>query len=153
MKDVHDAGMGPGDRLELEDALELALVGTSAGEAAAPDDLHRPELAAGAPREPDTAVTAAADLLEDLVVGNSRRRQVFRVGPVGRARQPEMEPRLDPVRVHSDPPDTPQTRRSQLRTITLSWFAQKSRPFERSLSIVRAARLTAADNRCRARYT
>jgi hypothetical protein len=60
VEDVDDAGVRAGDRLELPDTGELALVGAFARKAVARDDLDRTELARRASREPDPSVAADA---------------------------------------------------------------------------------------------
>jgi len=75
MEDVDDTGIGAGDRLELPDTGELALVRAFARKAAARDDLDRTELARRASREPDPSVAAATDVRQDLVIGHARGRR------------------------------------------------------------------------------
>ena len=129
MEDVDDAGVRAGDRLELPDPGELSLVGALAREAAAPDDLHRAQLARRASREPDPAVAPAADLLQDLVIGRARRRRGFRRGESLGGRSSS--------RVSTEP--------ARIAAALAGALAapHTTRPFIRSPSIRRAARLTA----------
>ena len=76
LQHVHQALVRAGDRLELLDAIELALEGMVAPEGFSMNNLHGAQRADGVARQPDLAVAAVADLLQQLVVGHGGR---FRV--------------------------------------------------------------------------
>ena len=76
--DVQDgelAGMRSGNRRELLQALEFALEGTVFLEGIAMNNLHGAPFAEHGSRQPDFAVAAVADGLEQFVVGDRRRRR------------------------------------------------------------------------------
>jgi hypothetical protein len=64
--------MRPGDRLELLDALELAVERAGVREITAIDDFYRAELTKDVTRQPHLAVAPTADAAEQFVVGNDR---------------------------------------------------------------------------------
>jgi hypothetical protein len=66
--------MLPGNRLEPQQAGELAFVGALVVEAAPPHDLDRPPDARDAPGQPHLAVGPHANLPDQLVVGHGRGR-------------------------------------------------------------------------------
>jgi hypothetical protein len=59
-----------GNRLEFQNALELAFEAALVLEILAPHHLHRPQRAGHAARQPYLAVGSAADFAQNLVVGN-----------------------------------------------------------------------------------
>ena len=78
VQDVHEAGMPARDRLELLDALKLAVEGAGEFKVLTPDDLHGTQRARDALSQPHFAIGPGADALEQRVVGNDD------VIPVGR---------------------------------------------------------------------
>jgi len=70
MEDGDRAVHGAGEGFISPDAIELPMVGALVLERGTPDDLDRAESAGDAAREPDLAVTAAADAADELVVGD-----------------------------------------------------------------------------------
>ena len=74
MEDVHLALVPPGDRLELEDALELALEGAVVIKGLAVDNLHGAKGTGGAAGQPDFTVGTASNAANQFVVRHARRR-------------------------------------------------------------------------------
>ena len=72
MEDVHEAVVRPRDRLETRHPLELAVERTLVFKGVAVNDLHRPQRAGEASRQPDFAVRSASDDAQHLVVWNLR---------------------------------------------------------------------------------
>jgi hypothetical protein len=64
--------MRAGNRLEFEDALELALEGPIVLKGSTVDNLHRAKRAGDAACEPNFAVRPATDAPEQVVVRNAR---------------------------------------------------------------------------------
>jgi len=84
VEDRELAGMGPRDRFEALDALELAFERPRVAESAAVDDLYRAQFPEDVARKPHLAVAAAANRAKQFVVGNPRLRQ----GPVANPLRP-----------------------------------------------------------------
>jgi hypothetical protein len=73
MEDMHKAGMVPGNRLELPDAIEFPLERAVEFKILAADDFDGAHGSRDAAGEPDFAVTAPTDAAQDFVVRNARR--------------------------------------------------------------------------------
>ena len=70
LQDIHNAAMGARDRLELEQAFELALEMLDALKALAVDNFHRAQCADGVARQPYLAISTTPDQAQQFVVGN-----------------------------------------------------------------------------------
>ena len=70
MQDVDQARVVAGDRLEFQDALELAFESARILEVFTPHHFHRPQRPGHAAGEPHLAVCSATDFAQHLVIGN-----------------------------------------------------------------------------------
>src|SRR5207247_311225 len=73
MQDADHARMRTRNRFKLNDPVKLAFVRSFDGKILTPNHLDGAKLAGGAPRQPDIAVTGAANAREQRVIGDPRR--------------------------------------------------------------------------------
>jgi hypothetical protein len=72
---LNQAGVGAGNRFELNDATKLAFIGTVTGEAGAGHHLYRAPLARDAACQPDFPVASSADAANQLMIRHAGRSQ------------------------------------------------------------------------------
>ncbi len=74
VQDIDQARITARDRLEVAEALKLALIGAGAFKGLLVNDFYRSQGAGDAPRDPNFTVAAAANLAKQLMIRNRRRR-------------------------------------------------------------------------------